>query len=43
VRHARLETIIKIGAYFLLTYGHMLEDYTIIKEIKKLAGKYIKN
>jgi len=33
----------EIGAYFLLTYGYMLEDYTIIKEIKKLiAGTYIK-
>lgn len=32
-----------IGVYFLLTYGFMLEDYTLFKEIKKLnAGKYIK-
>lgn len=31
------------GAYFLLTYGYMLEDYTLFKEIKKLnAGHYIK-
>jgi asparagine synthase (glutamine-hydrolysing) len=31
------------GAYCLLTYGYMLEDYTLFKEIKKLnAGKYIK-
>ena len=36
-------TFDKIGAYFLLTYGYMLEDYTLFKEIKKLnAGKYIK-
>ncbi|WP_041077423.1 asparagine synthase-related protein [Thermotoga caldifontis] len=33
----------EIGAYFLLTYGYMLEDYTIIEPIKKLtAGSYIK-
>ncbi len=33
----------KVGAYFLLTYGYMLEDYTLFKEIKKLnAGRYIK-
>jgi asparagine synthase (glutamine-hydrolysing) len=32
-----------IGAYFLLTYGFMLEDYTLFKEFKKLnAGHYIK-
>lgn len=31
------------GAYFLLTYGYMLENYTLFKEIKKLnAGNYIK-
>lgn len=31
------------GAYFLLTYGYMLEDYTLFNEIKKLnAGHYIK-
>ena len=36
-------TFDEIGAYFLLTYGYMLEDYTLIREIKKLnAGKYIK-
>lgn len=36
-------SIDEIGAYFLLTYSYMLEDYTIIKEIKKLpAGCYIK-
>lgn len=30
------------GAYMLLTYGYMLEDNTLIKEIKKLiAGHYI--
>lgn len=33
----------EVGAYFLLTYGYMLEDYTLIREIRKLnAGKYIK-
>ncbi|ACB08668.1 MAG: Asparagine synthase [Thermotoga petrophila] len=33
----------EIGAYFILTYGYMLEDYTIIRQIKKLmAGTYIK-
>jgi len=33
----------EVGAYFLLTYGYMLEDYTLISEIRKLnAGKYIK-
>ncbi len=33
----------EVGAYFLLTYGYMIEDYTLFKEIKKLnAGKYIK-
>ncbi|MDN5337931.1 MAG: hypothetical protein PWQ20_1001 [Thermotogaceae bacterium] len=36
-------TFDEIGAYFLLTYGYMLEDYTLIKEIKKLpAGCYMK-
>ena len=36
-------TFDEIGAYFILTYGYMLEDYTLFKEIKKLnAGKYIK-
>lgn len=25
-----------VGAYFLLTYGFMLEDYTLISEVKKL-------
>ncbi len=36
-------TFDEIGAYFLLTYGYMLEDYTLIREIRKLnAGKYIK-
>ena len=31
-----------LGSYFLLTYGFMLEDYTLIKEIKKLKpGNYI--
>ncbi|OCL25570.1 asparagine synthase [Orenia metallireducens] len=31
------------AAYFLLTYGFMLEDYTLFKEIRKLnAGHYIK-
>lgn len=36
-------TIDEVGAYFLLTYGYMLEDYTIIKQIKKLpAGCYMK-
>jgi len=30
------------GAYFLLTFGYMLEDYTLIREIKKLKpGAYI--
>jgi len=30
------------GAYFLLTYGYMLEDYTLLKEVKKLkAGHYL--
>lgn len=33
----------EIGAYFLLTYGYMLEDYTLVKEIKKLPpGSYMK-
>lgn len=33
----------EIGAYFLLTYGYMLEDYTLVKEIKKLpSGSYLK-
>ncbi|AYD39338.1 asparagine synthase [Clostridium fermenticellae] len=32
----------EIGAYFLLTYGYMLEDYTLIRQVKKLqAGNYI--
>ncbi len=32
-----------VGAYFLLTYGFMLEDYTLIEEVKKLRpGNYIK-
>ena len=36
-------TLDEVGAYFLLTYGYMLEDYTLIREIRKLnAGKYIK-
>lgn len=36
-------TLDEEAAYFLLTYGYMLEDYTIIKEIKKLRpGNYIK-
>ncbi|PLV56751.1 asparagine synthase [Thermotoga sp. SG1] len=36
-------TINEVGAYFLLTYGYMLEDYTIIKQIRKLpAGCYMK-
>ena len=36
-------TFDEIGAYFILTYGYMLEDYTLFKEIKKLnAGKYIR-
>ncbi|MFY9357326.1 MAG: asparagine synthase [Defluviitoga tunisiensis] len=36
-------TFDEIGAYFILTYSYMLEDYTLFKEIKKLnAGKYIK-
>jgi asparagine synthase (glutamine-hydrolysing) len=33
----------EIGAYFLLTYGYMLEEYTTVREIKKLkAGYYLK-
>lgn len=36
-------TFDEIGAYFILTYSYMLDDYTLFKEIKKLnAGKYIK-
>lgn len=32
----------KAGAYFLLTYGYMLEDYTLVKQIKRLiAGTYM--
>lgn len=31
------------GAYLLLTFGYMLEDYTLFKEFKKLkAGHYLK-
>lgn len=33
----------KIGAYCLLTYGYMYDDYTLLKEIKRLLpGNYIK-
>ena len=33
----------RLGAYFILTYGFMLEEFTIITEIKKLKpGHYIK-
>lgn len=33
----------EFGAYCLLTYGYMLEDYTLIKEVKRLLpGHYIK-
>lgn len=36
-------TLDKKGAYLLLTYGFMLENYTLINEIRKLnAGQYIK-
>lgn len=32
-----------IGCYFLLTFGFMLEDYTLIEEVKRLKpGNYIK-
>ncbi|MHC4542983.1 MAG: asparagine synthase-related protein [Planctomycetota bacterium] len=32
-----------LGAYFLLTYGFMLADYTLIEEVKKLRpGAYVK-
>jgi asparagine synthase (glutamine-hydrolysing) len=32
-----------IGSYFLLTFGFMLEDYTLIEEVKRLKpGNYIK-
>lgn len=31
------------GSYFLLTYGYMLEDYTLIEQVKRLKpGHYIK-
>jgi asparagine synthase (glutamine-hydrolysing) len=31
------------GAYFLLSFGYMLEDYTLFKELKKLKpGHYLK-
>ncbi|MDI3495957.1 MAG: hypothetical protein PWQ72_2084, partial [Pseudothermotoga sp.] len=36
-------SIDEIGAYFLLTYSYMLEDYTIIKEIKKLPAGWVKS
>ncbi len=33
----------RLGAYFLLTYGFMLADYTLIEEVKKLMpGSYAK-
>ncbi len=36
-------TLDTVGAYFLLTYGYMLEDYTLISEVKKLMpGNSIK-
>lgn len=36
-------TLDERGVYFLLTYGFMLEDYTLIKEIRKInAGQYLK-
>ncbi|MBE7503820.1 MAG: hypothetical protein HS113_26750 [Verrucomicrobiales bacterium] len=32
----------QVGAYFLLTHGYMLGDYTLIQEVKKLtAGDYL--
>jgi len=32
----------RVGAYLLLTYGYMLDDYTLVEEVKKLkAGHYI--
>ena len=31
------------AAYFLLTYGYMLEDYTLLREVRKLRpGQYLK-
>ena len=38
----RRRSLDTVGAYLLLTYGYMLEDYTLVEEVKKLkAGHYL--
>lgn len=37
----RPPTLDTLGAYFLLTYGYMLEDYTLLKEVRKLQAGHL--